>query len=655
MEEHKEEPPQDTLKVAIRVRPLLSREMAKDQAVFVEVRTSQGTTIRVTNDAHHVENQYDKVFSAASSQQDVFDYISPVMEGVTQGFNATVFAYGQTGSGKTHTMFGSEWENNLYSRRALAHSLDDPSTHGVIPRSVIEMFQRVGSDPENKQTVLCSFLQIYNERVFDLLQDSNLARPLNVREETSTGIFVEGLAEYVVQNIRDVISLIKRGDRNRCVRATRMNAASSRSHTIFQISIESDRANKKGMMQKAKLNLCDLAGSEKFDKTGQMGSHHLAEMNNINLSLTTLGKVVAHLSKRIRGHVPYRDSKLTRLLQDSLGGNTKTVFLITISPLTECVDETLSTLKFADRAKQVTVRVKRNEFSATSDTVVVKLQREITHLKEMLQLRKLGPTGLKEINQKLWLLKEENIKLREMTHEFSPQEVEKLKEENKQMRITLQRMFDSTMTTTAALSVDSPRANSQTSQPSFAMTRSIESFDLCLKCGNSKPCKVHPNDCRDMTGSSISRNSSNDFNETSSSKPINPRHSTLHRVGNLVMARPAEPVEIRIRTRNAFIEKKLGSVAQSWEEEEKSNKRNQDRRRAIERLQTLERIEKHRSLKAQEQIAKLEEARQIEEEKHFKKDLAESRRMRFLAQQRQNSGGASTLPLTSSKRSLFDE
>lgn len=671
-----EEQKQDSLKVAIRVRPLLSREMAKEQAVFVEVESTQGTTIRVTDDAHLIESHYDKVFAPSCSNQDVFEYISPSLIGVTQGFNATVFAYGQTGSGKTHTMFGSEWESNLYSRRSLAHTLDDPSTHGVIPKSVMEMFQRVSTDAENKQTVLCSFLQIYNERIFDLLQDSNLARPLNIREDTSTGIFVEGLAEYVVQNMRDVMALIKRGDRNRCVRKTRMNAASSRSHTIFQIQIESDRANQKGMMQKAKLNLCDLAGSEKFDKSGQvsdvnqasrigsqqrggpgmrrrhmeeasdgsgkMSSNHLAEMNNINLSLTTLGKVVAHLSKRSRGHVPYRDSKLTRLLQDSLGGNTQTVFIVTVSPLTECVEETLSTLKFADRAKQVMVKVKRNEFSATSGPVVIKLQREVLHLKEMLQLRKQGPMGLKELNQKLWLLKEENSKLREMTHEFSPQEVEKLKEENKQMRIQLQRMFDSTMTTSAAMSVDTPRATSQASQLSFMSKHSIEgNLSLCAKCGSAMPCQDHPElnhdhqVSRQMTGnSSISRHYSDHISDTSSSKPLDSRLSTFQRVGNMMMTKQTEPVEVRIRTRNALVEKKMGSVGLSWEEEERSKRREIDRRRAIERLQTLERLEQHRALKAREQIAKLEEARQLEEQTFVKKDLAEARRMRQQVEQR---------------------
>jgi hypothetical protein len=619
---------QDTLKVVVRVRPVLSREMAKEQAVFVEVNLTQGRTVKVTHDAHLVDSHYDQVFASTASQQDIFEYVSVCLAGVTHGFNATVFAYGQTGSGKTHTMFGSEWESNLYSRRSQLHSLDDPTTHGVIPRSIVEILQRVSSEPDNKRTVLCSFLQIYNERIFDLLQDSNLTKSLNVREDKTSGIFVEGLAEYVVQNIQDVMPLIKRGDKNRCVRATRMNAASSRSHTIFRISIESDTADQKGMLQRAKLNLCDLAGSEKFDKSRQMASSHLAEMNNINLSLTTLGKVVAHLSKRARGHVPYRDSKLTRLLQDSLGGNTQTVFIVTISPLTESVEESLSTLKFADRAKQVMISVKRNEVSATSEAVVVKLQREVTHLKQMLQLRKLGPGGLKEINQQLWLLKEENCKLREMSQAVSPQEVERLKQENKQMRLQLQRMFDSTMTT--ALSADISRSVSQASQLTSKST--VDNCELCIKGGS--PCQEH----LERQRSSMSRLL--EFSGVSSPKQVS-RLSNL--TGNSMLK--THPVEVRIRTRNALVEKKMGFVGQSWAEEAHSKALEHRQRQALERLRTLERIEQQRTIKAQEQIAKLEEARQAEEEFHQQKTLEDARRMRYLAAQRRKDSHTKLPPL----------
>ena len=196
-------------------------------------------------------------------------------------------------------------------------------------------------------------------------------KPLNIREDRVFGIYVEGMSEYVVQSVRDCISLVKRGDRNRAVRSTRMNTNSSRSHTIFQILLETDKANKKGLMKKAKLNLCDLAGSEKYDKAGMMNSAHISELKTINLSLTTLGKVISALAKGGKNtHLPYRDSKLTRLLQDSLGGNTRTCFIATVAPVKSCIDETISTLKFADRAKSIMVQVKKNAVSATNDKLV---------------------------------------------------------------------------------------------------------------------------------------------------------------------------------------------------------------------------------------------------------------------------------------------
>lgn len=163
---------------------------------------------------------------------------------------------------------------------------------------------------------------------------------------------------------------------------------SSRSHSIFQLLIESDQADARGMLKRAKLNLCDLAGSEKIHNLEQVDSQiHFNEMKTINLSLTTLGKVISSLSKGGRSllnHVPYRDSKLTRILQDSLGGNTRTVLIATISPIVDNIEESISTLKFADRAKKVLATVKANEINAADDVLVQKLQKEVQHLRDVL-------------------------------------------------------------------------------------------------------------------------------------------------------------------------------------------------------------------------------------------------------------------------------
>ena len=232
-----------------------------------------------------------------------------------------------------------------------------------------------------------------------MLQDPKRAKSLRIRENKLYGIFVEGLAEFVAENAEDCFVLLSKGDRNRAVRQTKFNNHSSRSHTIFQMLIETDKANKRGVLKKAKLNFCDLAGSEKYDKENMMVSDHVRELTQINKSLSVLGKVIHALGTGNCTHIPYRDSKLTRLLQDSLGVSTRTILIATISPASVYVEETISTLKFADRAKQIMVKVKKNEVSATNDQLITKLQREIQHLKTLLNLKRNG--GMHELEQKI--------------------------------------------------------------------------------------------------------------------------------------------------------------------------------------------------------------------------------------------------------------
>ena len=165
---------------------------------------------------------------------------------------------------------------------------------GVIPRAIEQIFKE-GSGADHS-TVVCSFLQIYNERIYDLLQDT-ITNPLNIREDKLSGLYVEGLTEYIVTNTADCFMLLKRGERNRMTRHTKSNISSSRSHSIFQLIVETDEVDKRGMLRRAKLNLCDLAGSEKLDKREEVGKAHFSELRNINLSLTTLGKVISCLAK----------------------------------------------------------------------------------------------------------------------------------------------------------------------------------------------------------------------------------------------------------------------------------------------------------------------------------------------------------------------
>ena len=261
---------------------------------------------------------------------------------------------------------------------------------------------------------------------------------MNIRQDSVNGIFVENQAEYVVTSVADCLTLLKRGDRNRVVRQTRFNQHSSRSHTIFQLLIEYEKANSKGSLKRAKINLCDLAGSEKFDSL--MEGMHLREMTNINQSLSTLGKVISALGKKQTKHIPYRESKLTRLLEDSLGVNTRTLLIAAVSPSAASVEETVNTLKFADRAKQVMIHLKKNEVQATGNEMVNRLQREVQHLKELLEIKNKGNGSMKSIQHQLWALKEENFKLKKITHNLTVDEVETMMKENKEMRLQLQRV-----------------------------------------------------------------------------------------------------------------------------------------------------------------------------------------------------------------------
>lgn len=195
---------------------------------------------------------------------------------------------------------------------------------GMIPRAIKQIFKQI--EILNKTTMLeftvfCSFIQIYNEKLFDLFQDPDATNPLIVREDKYSGVFVEGLSEYIITNPNDCLFLLRRGEYNRITRQTKSNIASSRSHSLFQLIVESVNPDNNGKLVRAKLNLCDLAGSEKIYAEERLGENHMEEHNKINLSLSTLGKVVGALSKnKALKHIPFRESKLTRLLKDSLGG-----------------------------------------------------------------------------------------------------------------------------------------------------------------------------------------------------------------------------------------------------------------------------------------------------------------------------------------------
>ncbi|OQS01568.1 kinesin-like protein [Achlya hypogyna] len=402
----------EAIQVLIRIRPLIERETAAAAQAAHFIRATSEDTIEVQTADSNIKCKYDAVFGPSVSQEDVYERVRECTESFLSGFNATLFAYGQTGSGKSFTMFGAETDESRY-RPGLAKS-----QAGIIPRAIKDIFAgmvKMTSGDGVDCALFCSFVQIYNENVYDLLRDGKMDRPLAVHEDRVNGIYVEGLSEYAVRSVHDCLALLQSGEDNRAVRATHMNLVSSRSHSAFQIFLEAKR--KDGTVTRSKFNLVDLAGSEKWHPDASMQYSHISEMTNINLSLHTLGRCIGALSTK-GSHVPYRDSKLTRLLQDSLGGNTKTRIIATLSPSVDCIEESIATLKFADRAKQVMVCVRVNEQRVIDPAYVEKLEAEIAELRGLLASFDGGSSPNQVDSQLMRLLKEnadvkaQNAKLR---------------------------------------------------------------------------------------------------------------------------------------------------------------------------------------------------------------------------------------------------
>ncbi|TYK28513.1 phragmoplast orienting kinesin 2 [Cucumis melo var. makuwa] len=357
------------VQVIIRIRPLSSSEVSL-QGYGKCVRQESCQTVTWTG---HPESRFtfDLVADENVSQEKLFKVAGlPMVDNCVGGYNSCMFAYGQTGSGKTHTMLG-DIEGG--TRR---HSVNC----GMTPRVFEYLFTRIQKEKEArkdeklKYTCRCSFLEIYNEQILDLLDPSS--NNLQIREDSKKGVYVENLKEIEVTSARDVLQQLIQGAANRKVASTNMNRASSRSHSVFTCIIES-KWESQGVTHHrfARLNLVDLAGSERQKSSGAEGER-LKEATNINKSLSTLGLVIMNLVNISNGkslHVPYRDSKLTFLLQDSLGGNAKTIIIANVSPSSCCSLETLSTLKFAQRAKFIKNNAIVNE-DASGDVIAMRLQ-----------------------------------------------------------------------------------------------------------------------------------------------------------------------------------------------------------------------------------------------------------------------------------------
>ena len=380
----------ECVKVVVRCRPLSTKETQNKRKKIVQVDGKSGQiTIKGTKKDQKKEIvktfTFDQVYDENSTQREIYENTAkPIVQSSLDGYNGTIFAYGQTGTGKSHTMEGKD---------------DPPDLRGIIPNSCCHIFD--GSTTEF--LVRSSYIEIYNEEIRDLLS-KNPQNKLELKENPEKGVYVKGLTAFVVKGVKEILNVITVGKRNRTVGETLMNQDSSRSHAIFMITIESSTITtpqgqaSPGMENKesastirvGKLNLVDLAGSERQSKTGATGDR-LKEATKINLSLSALGNVISALVDGKGGHIPYRDSKLTRMLQDSLGGNTKTLMIANVGPADMNFDETLSTLRYANRAKNIKNKPKINE--DPKDAMLREFQEEIARLKAQLSGKGIAAPG----------------------------------------------------------------------------------------------------------------------------------------------------------------------------------------------------------------------------------------------------------------------
>ncbi|XP_039657240.1 kinesin-like protein KIF1B isoform X22 [Perca fluviatilis] len=380
-----------SVKVAVRVRPFNSREMGKDSKCIIQM---QGNTTTILNPKAPKEPA--KTFSfdysywshttpedpSFASQNLVYNDIGKEMLAhAFEGYNVCIFAYGQTGAGKSYTMMGKQEEGQ----------------EGIIPMLCEDLFEKINEESNKEElaySVEVSYMEIYCERVRDLLNPKNKGN-LRVREHPLLGPYVEDLSKLAVTSYTDIADLMDAGNKARTVAATNMNETSSRSHAVFTIVFtqkKHDSETDLSTEKVSKISLVDLAGSERADSTGAKGTR-LKEGANINKSLTTLGKVISALAevskkKKKTDFIPYRDSVLTWLLRENLGGNSRTAMVAALSPADINYDETLSTLRYADRAKNIKCNAVINE--DPNNKLVRDLKDEVARLKELLHAQGLG-------------------------------------------------------------------------------------------------------------------------------------------------------------------------------------------------------------------------------------------------------------------------
>ena len=409
----------ESVKVVVRCRPLNAKEIEQGHECCVNMFSDRGL-IELRNPNLGPTDPiktftFDAVYDRNSKQLDLYaETFAPLVDSVLDGFNGTIFAYGQTGTGKTYTMEGIK---------------NDAENRGVIPNSFEHIFSHIAKSENQLYLVKASYLEIYMEDVRDLLAKDQ-TKNLELKERPDTGVYVKDLSTFVCKSISEIEHVMNVGNQNRSVGRTNMNEHSSRSHAIFIITVECSEQDTSGEshIRVGKLNLVDLAGSERQAKTGAVGER-LKEATKINLSLSALGNVISALVDGKSIHVPYRDSKLTRLLQDSLGGNARTVMVANIGPANYNYDETITTLRYANRAKNIKNKPRVNE--DPKDALLREFQEEIARLKAQLNQRPQKERRKKEKKEKVVIEKQkpvirdskDNQQITETTEKIDDQEV----------------------------------------------------------------------------------------------------------------------------------------------------------------------------------------------------------------------------------------
>ena len=365
------------IRVVIRTRPtqvFASKNItisSLDNKINITIPRNESKGI-INNQKENWSFQFDKILHNVA-QEEVFEYVKTMISGATQGFNGTVFAYGPTGSGKTFTMSGSSSNFNY---------------RGIIPRAITRLFQELGGKVDYESKVSISYLEIYNEIIFDLLSPipaNEQKGEINFQEDSKGNVVVKGLTKHSVANEEEAFNLLFEGESNRTVSEHQLNKGSTRSHCIFTISVEmKSKVESSEKVLTSKLNFVDLAGSERVKETGSSGLA-LKEAAYINKSLTFLEQVVVSLTDKTKRkeYVPYRQSKLTHILKDAIGGNCRTIMIATIWPEEQFILDTLSTLNFAKRMKNVVNDLSIN-IKLDKNAYVKKLNKEIKELKQEL-------------------------------------------------------------------------------------------------------------------------------------------------------------------------------------------------------------------------------------------------------------------------------